>query len=220
MSVSQLILNYEDPKRYSRPFGPYPERLSVSMVAKCLDAALRIWDEDRAQAKSEIEIAAAMLLSDATAPHEQKRREPTGRVVRGLLPWQARKLQDFIDGSLDSKIRVKDCADQVRLSTSYFSSAFRTTFGTTVVDYIHRRRIGRAQELMLVTRHPLSQIALACGFCDQSQYCRVFRAVVGLSPMAWRRQHAVEEPDEYAGQDGIADRQQTAARKSARQCAH
>jgi len=196
MSVSQLFLNYEDPKRGSRLSSPYPERPSMSMVAECLDAALRIWDEDRTQAKSEIEVAAAMLLSGATAPHEQKRREPTGHVIGGLLPWQARKVQDFIDGSLDSKIRVKDCADKVRLSTSYFSSAFRTTFNTTVVNYIHRRRVGRAQELMLVTRHPLSQIALACGFSDQSHYCRVFRAVVGLSPMAWRRQRLVEEPDE------------------------
>jgi AraC-like DNA-binding protein len=84
----------------------------------------------------------------------------------------------------------------VRLSTSYFSSTFKATFGTTVVNYIHRRRIERAQELMLVSQQPLSQIALACGFADQPHYCRVFRAVVGLSPKAWRHQNIVESPDE------------------------
>ena len=83
-----------------------------------------------------------------------------------------------------------------RAAPSHFSRAFKATFGTKVLDYIHRCRIERAQQLMLVSKQPLSQIALACGFADQSHYCRVFRAVVGLSPNAWRRQKMTEAPDE------------------------
>ena len=40
---------------------------------------------------------------------------------------------------------------------------------------------------MLTTDEPLSQIALACGLCDQSHFTRVFRRIVGESPNAWRR---------------------------------
>ena len=106
-----------------------------------------------------------------------------------LAPWQTRKVKEFIDLSLGSTIRLRDCASKARLSSSYFSHAFKATFGTTVCHYIRRRRVERAQQLMLSSKEPLSQIALACGFADQAHYCRVFRNVVGLSPKAWRRQN-------------------------------
>jgi AraC family transcriptional regulator len=118
------------------------------------------------------------------------------RVGTGLVPWQEHKVREFIDGSLNSKIRLQDCAGKVRLSASHFSRAFKATFGTTVLDYIHRRRVERAQQLMLSSELPLAQIALSCGFADQAHYCRIFRTIVGLSPNVWRRQNMVEAPDE------------------------
>jgi transcriptional regulator GlxA family with amidase domain len=141
-----------------------------------------------------------MLCSDTDDPPVPEKPKPTGYVVRGLLPWQARKVQEFIDGSLNSKIRLQDCASMVRLSTGHFSRLFKATFGTKVINYIHRRRIERAQHLMLVSKEPLSQIAFACGFSDQAHYCRVFRTVMGSSPNAWRRRNMAVEPGEYAGQ--------------------
>ena len=120
----------------------------------------------------------------------------TASDVRGLAPWQAREVREFIDASLESKIRLQDCAIQARLSVSHFSHAFKATFGMTVCHYIRRRRIERAQQLMLLSKEPLSQIALACGFADQAHYCRVFRGVVGLRPSEWRRKNTNLAPDE------------------------
>jgi hypothetical protein len=40
---------------------------------------------------------------------------------------------------------------------------------------------------MRTTQEPLSQIAVACGLCDQAHLCRVFRRLIGMSPSAWRR---------------------------------
>jgi AraC-like DNA-binding protein len=52
------------------------------------------------------------------------------------------------------------------------------------------RRGIRAQELLIRSREPLAQIALRCGLSDQSHFTRVFRRLVGVTPGAWRRQHA------------------------------
>jgi AraC family transcriptional regulator len=194
MRVPQPIRNHETYKRYSQRSSPPPEYSAVVVATTFLDAALRIWDEDQAQAKSQIEVAATMLrVNTGGSPMREK---PTARVVPGLAPWQERKVREFIEGSLNSKIRLPDCAGKVRLSTSHFSRAFKVTFGTTVLDYIHRRRVERAQQLMLLSEQPLARIALSCGFADQAHYCRVFRTVVGLSPNAWRRQNMVEAPNE------------------------
>jgi AraC family transcriptional regulator len=193
MGVSQPIRYYDIDERCSQQLNPLTEQSSVAVATRLLDAALRIWDEDQAEAKSLIKVAAAMLRGDADDPPITEK--PTASAAHGLVPWQARKVQEFIDASLNSKIRLQDCADEARLSVSHFSRAFKATFGTTLLNYVHRRRVRQSQQLMLMSEQPLSQIALSCGFADQAHYCRVFRSVVGSSPNAWRRQNMVEAPD-------------------------
>jgi AraC-like DNA-binding protein len=200
MGLTQAIHDYEIDDPGSRRLSPLHERSSVAMATRFLDAALRVWDADQALAKSQIKVAADMLRGDAEDPPVGVK--PTGPVVASLLPWQTRKVREFIDASLASKIRLRDCASKARLSANHFSRAFKATFGTTVLDYIRRRRVERAQHMMLTSQQPLSQIALLCGFADQAHYSRVFHAVVGLSPNAWRRQNMLEAPDEQASHEG------------------
>jgi AraC-like DNA-binding protein len=53
--------------------------------------------------------------------------------------------------------------------------------------YVAARRVERAKLMMAGTRERLTDIALACGFADQSHLNRCFRRVVGTSPGLWRR---------------------------------
>ena len=197
MGVTQLIPGYDIGELRSQvTYEPRAATASLAVVTGFLDDALRTWDEDRIRARSQIRLAAAMLrdyASNSAVDLPQAAAAPEGRC---LARWQARKVKEFIDASLDSKIRLRDCASRARLSASYFAHAFKATFGVTVCHYIRRRRIERAQQLMLTSHQPLSQIALACGFADQAHYCRVFRDVVGLSPNVWRRQHMTMGPEE------------------------
>lgn len=197
MGVAQMIHGYGQIDPAARTaIEPATDHASLVAVSGFLDAALRIWDHDRIQAKSQIKVAAAMLreYSDGS-PIEGMQAAPVAD-TRGLAAWQTRRVKEFIEASLDSSIRLRDCASKARLSAGYFSHAFKATFGTTVCHYIRRRRIERAQQLMLLSKEPLSQIALACGFADQAHYCRVFREVVGQSPNAWRRRNMNLAPDE------------------------
>jgi AraC family transcriptional regulator len=190
MGVTQMIREYGQVYAGNQAsFDSTPDHSSLAVVTGFLDAALRIWEDDRVQAKSQIRIAAAMLRGYTDDTSADGKDATIASATRGLAPWQTRKVKEFIDASLDSTIRLQDCATQARLSASYFSHAFKATFGTTVCHYIRHRRIERAQRLMLLSTEPLSQIALACGFSDQAHYCRVFRDSVGLSPKAWRRRN-------------------------------
>jgi AraC family transcriptional regulator len=159
-----------------------------ALVGLLATAAVAL-DTDRRAARSCIQRAAALLEidlrseGDGTAGHS--------RLQCGLAPWQAEHIRSFIEDKLDSSIRAADLAGTVRLSTSYFFRAFRRTFGESPLAYIMQRRIRRAQELMLTSRLPLSQVAFECGMCDQAHLCRVFRRIVGINPNAWRRQFPV-----------------------------
>ena len=197
MGVTQLIHEYEQlHSRNQSCYEPALDPAPLAVVTGFLDAALQLWDDDRSQAKSQIKLAAAMLRGYTDDAPVDAKDAPGLAGTRGLAPWQTRKVKEFIDASLDSTIRLRDCASKARLSASYFSHAFKATFGTTVCHYIRRRRVERAQRLMLLSSEPLSQIALACGFADQAHYCRVFRDVVGSSPNVWRHRNMNLAPGE------------------------
>ncbi|HUB15066.1 MAG TPA: AraC family transcriptional regulator [Acetobacteraceae bacterium] len=197
MGVTQMIQGYGQAHPHNQSsYDSAGDYASLAVVSGFLDAALRMWDEDRIQARSQVKVAAAMLRGYADAAPVDHKQASAASERPGLAPWQMRKVKEFIDSSLDATIRLRDCASVARLSASYFSHAFKATFGTTVCHYIRRRRVERAQRLMLVSNEPLSQIALACGFADQAHYCRVFRDVVGQSPNAWRRRNMTLAPGE------------------------
>jgi AraC-like DNA-binding protein len=107
----------------------------------------------------------------------------------GLAPWQVLRIKAHVEAHLDSTVRARDLAAIARLSPGHFSRAFKRSLGVAPAAYIAGRRVARAQTMMLTTNEPLCQIALACGFYDQSHLTRVFRRCAGASPHDWRRRH-------------------------------
>jgi AraC family transcriptional regulator len=110
------------------------------------------------------------------------------KLIRGgLAPWQMRCVKTHIESNLDATIRVKELAEIVGLSAFHFCRAFRDSFAASPHGYVMRRRIERAQGLMLTSEASLAQIAAACGLADQAHLNRLFRRFVGQSPGMWRR---------------------------------
>jgi AraC family transcriptional regulator len=105
----------------------------------------------------------------------------------GLAGWQSKLIRRQIEDNLGSRICISDLANLVGLSPSHFFRAFRETFGAAPMAYVIRMRITRAQQIMLRSTRPLSQVALECGLCDQAHFTRMFRQVVGMTPRQWRR---------------------------------
>jgi transcriptional regulator GlxA family with amidase domain len=156
-------------------------------------AATRILDEVRGALPHDLaaaSISAARLASLLREGVEL----PVARPViskGGLASWQERKVRTYIDSNLDSTILVEDLAELVSLSAAHFCRAFKKSFCATPHAYIVQRRVMRAQELMRSTRSPLSQIALDCGFADQTHLSKLFRRLTGRTPNAWRRAYSV-----------------------------
>ncbi|WJH41070.1 AraC family transcriptional regulator [Aliirhizobium terrae] len=115
----------------------------------------------------------------------------------GLAPWQVKKVKQHIGARIAYSIPLDELAQQVRLSTSYFSTAFKVTFGISPHSYIVVCRVEHAKHRMLNTEAPLCEIALDCGLADQSHLSRVFRRVTGTTPSAWRRNASRPEAIEF-----------------------
>lgn len=114
-------------------------------------------------------------------------REIELRRIGGLASWQERRARELIDANLLKEASLQQIARECGLSVSYFSRAFKVSTGLTPHDWLQRRRVSRAKELLLAGNAPLAEIALTCGFADQSHLTRVFARLAGNTPHAWRR---------------------------------
>ena len=99
------------------------------------------------------------------------------RIRGGLPPRALRRVREYIEDHLEETISIEALAGIVGLSMYHFARAFKQSEGLTPHDYLVRRRVRRAQELLASTDLPLSEIALASGFSDQSHCARRFRSM-------------------------------------------
>ncbi|MGN8001435.1 helix-turn-helix domain-containing protein [Sphingomonas sp. 22176] len=126
------------------------------------------------------------ILLPAMPPGLHGRRISKG----GLASWQVRRVSEHVEARLTEPVTVDALAEVAQLSTGHFCRAFKVSVGETPHGFLIRRRVRRAQSLMLRTSDPLSQIALACGLTDQAHLTRLFRRMVGETPLSWRRNWA------------------------------
>ena len=153
-----------------------------SVINELCTALRSTLDDERGTAEDSLRRATKILQELGG-----KEATSTAPVRGGLSPWQIRKVTSYVEANLDRPIRNDELAALVRLNASHFGRAFRNSFGEPPHEYVIRRRVERAQGLMLSTDASLSDIALDCGLADQSHLTRLFRRIVGESPRAWRR---------------------------------
>jgi AraC family transcriptional regulator len=103
-----------------------------------------------------------------------------------LAPWQLRRVREFIDAHLNGDPSVTDLARECRLSESHFARAFKHATGVPPHRWMMKRRIERAKQLLLQGNLAIAEIALACGFVDQSHLTRNFVRAEGCGPGKWR----------------------------------
>lgn len=94
-----------------------------------------------------------------------------------------------IQNHLDDDLKPNDLAATAGLSPSQLDRRMRRVFQLTTSQFIRKSRIEHAAQLLTTTRRPVAEIALECGYGDQTAFTRQFRATVGLPPAAYR-EHA------------------------------
>jgi AraC-like DNA-binding protein len=82
---------------------------------------------------------------------------------------------------------IAEIASACNLSRGYFIRAFSRTTGRTPHQWLLEQRVAKARDLIRDTGMSLSEIAILCGFSDQSHLNRVFLRATGTSPGVWRR---------------------------------
>jgi AraC family transcriptional regulator len=115
-------------------------------------------------------------------------RAPRTRPSRsGLTARQLRIAKHMMQEDLTGSICLHDIARECGLSRSHFARAFAISAGQPPHQWLLEQRVSVARQLLGETELSVGEIALRCGFADQSHFTRVFSARTGLSPGRWRR---------------------------------
>lgn len=104
--------------------------------------------------------------------------------------YSARRLRpvfELVEHHFADPLTVADAASMAGLSRWHFMRLFKQVTGQSFVDYVRRFRIVKAQEFLVSTDKSISDVSQQTGFCDQSYFGTVFRALAKMTPLTYRR---------------------------------
>jgi AraC-like DNA-binding protein len=126
-----------------------------------------------------------LALFDLVLAYERCAHEPRDSSGEGQRLLD--RVRALVVASLPKAIAVDAMAAEYGMTRSHFSHFFRARTGLTPARFATEVRTHEAARLLLDTRTPLKQIALAAGFANASHFCRMFRRFQHLSPASYRR---------------------------------
>ncbi|WP_181905512.1 helix-turn-helix domain-containing protein [Aestuariispira insulae] len=106
--------------------------------------------------------------------------------VGGLAEKKAKEVEEFMRANLSEKLSVSQLAELTGMSVFHFLRSFKIRFSVTPYQYLSKLRLERAKNLLLTTQRPISDIALDCGFSNQSHLTMRFKKAIDLTPGQYR----------------------------------
>jgi AraC-like DNA-binding protein len=130
------------------------------------------------------------ILFDLSISRNQKMLA-TPTYVCNFNPSKSRrieKINEYIQQNIHQNIKIKEVADLVNMSETAFSHFFKKRTQRSFSDYITDLRAGHAARQLIETEKNISEIVYDCGYNNISNFNRVFKKKVGLTPSEFRSQ--------------------------------
>lgn len=117
--------------------------------------------------------------------------EKNGDVKQIKEPSLAKKVKIYIDKNYNENISLKSIAEAVNANQYYLSHIFKEETGFSPMQYVTRRRIGEAQNLLINTQLSITEIAANVGYNNSNYFQNVFKKIVGYTPGSYRKRWQV-----------------------------
>jgi AraC family transcriptional regulator len=178
--------DYLDARPEGQPDDSIPQRLSITVDQ--LSRVLRTAGIDirrlHRSTENAVRLAAMASLVETLAPSVPETENK--RAVAAFPKWRLMRVLRYIETNIGEPITLANLAATVGLSRMYFAKQFRAATGIRPHDFVLRKRIERAQQLLAATSDALVDIALSVGFQTQAHFTTVFKKFTGTTPYQWR----------------------------------
>ncbi len=102
-----------------------------------------------------------------------------------LLP-ELEQARCFIDEHFDQPLQLDEIAQRVHLSRFHFLRLFRRVYYETPHQYLTRKRVEKAKDLLANSMLSITEICFAVGFESLGSFSTLFHKIVGWSPSIYR----------------------------------
>ena len=123
------------------------------------------------------------LAAQSPSPNDRHKASP---VCDPNSADRIRQMLSFIAQNYTDQITVEHIGKSAGLHPNYAMNLFRKTVGTTLVHYVTRLRVSRAQQLLATSNDKVVDVALSSGFNSLSRFNDVFKKACGSSPREYR----------------------------------
>jgi AraC family transcriptional regulator len=113
--------------------------------------------------------------------------EPKLKQYQGGLPkYKLQQAIDYIQANLDQKLSLEAIARHLNMSVYHFCDLFKQSIGIAPYKYVLQQRVERAKRLLKDEERAIVDIALECGFANQTHLNKHFRKLTGMTPKTYR----------------------------------
>jgi AraC family transcriptional regulator len=158
-------------------FDPQIETIALSLLSELRSEGLggRLYIESLAN-----------ILGIHLLRHHSSVKQPSLPRSTGLDRAILRRVSTHIEEHLAEDLSLSAIAEVAHLSPYHFARLFKASTGFSPHQYVIGRRIERTKLLLSTTNWPLTAIALAVGFANESHLALHFKRLTGLLPSAYR----------------------------------
>ena len=96
-------------------------------------------------------------------------------------------LQRYIEANIDKPLTIKDICENIGISKSALYANIHNYYGCTVSEYINQKRCNKACDLLKNTDYSVEMIAQMTGFSDASYFSKIFKKLIGMPPLKYRK---------------------------------
>jgi AraC family transcriptional regulator len=113
--------------------------------------------------------------------------EPKLKQYQGGLPkYKLQQTIDYIQANLDRKLSLEAIAQNLNMSVYHFCDLFKQSVGISPYKYVLQQRVERAKQLLKDEESAIVDIAIECGFANQTHLNKHFRSFTGVTPNTYR----------------------------------
>lgn len=136
-------------------------------------------------------LAYSMLLLTQALLNSRARNEAIDEMEQPSV--LAHRVRQYLDEHHSEQITLRAAAERLHISEYYLAHVFKQEFGIPPMQYVMKRRIGEAQELLMNTDLPIAEVADRLGYSSVCHFNAMFKKNVGLPPGKFRQSFHNEE---------------------------
>ena len=158
----------------------------ITFSSKCLaELCKSLWDYDLKESAEARNLIISLAMIGITEAQRCNINSDTSSYSR-LPKWKLKKLEKYVQENISRRLSNEELAVECGYSPSYFCRMLKTSLGQTPHQYVLKKRLEYACELLRTSDTPICAIAYDCGFSSQSHMTKIFGTLIGETPRSYR----------------------------------